>query len=52
MMRLPKKRAPGKSTEPRWWLWRLAAEAARTLLALVRTLLWLWRESGDGPGGQ
>ncbi|PWV44607.1 hypothetical protein [Nocardiopsis sp. L17-MgMaSL7] len=51
-MRFPKKRALEEGGGPRWWLWRLAAEAARTLLAAIRTLLWLWRESGDGPGGR
>ncbi|MBB5495787.1 hypothetical protein [Nocardiopsis metallicus] len=52
MMRFPKKKRALEGSGPRWWLWRLAAEAARTLLAVIRTLLWLWRESGDGPGGR
>ncbi|QVJ00284.1 hypothetical protein KGD82_16080 [Nocardiopsis eucommiae] len=48
-MKFPRKR-PQEDT--RWWVWRLVADAGRTLLAVVRTILWLWRESGEGPGGQ
>ena len=52
-MRIPWKRpTPGEGDGGRqpWWLWRLAADAARTALAVARTLLWLWRE-GEGPTG-
>lgn len=49
-MRFPKKRTEENSCGPRWWLWRLAADTARTSLAVARTILWLWRE--EGPGGQ
>ncbi|QKW32507.1 hypothetical protein HUT17_05080 (plasmid) [Nocardiopsis flavescens] len=38
--------------QPQWWLWRLAADAARTALALVRAALWLWRQGEEGPTGQ
>ncbi|WP_306367965.1 hypothetical protein [Nocardiopsis sp. CC223A] len=37
---------------PRWWLWHLAADAARAVLALVRAALWLWRQGEEGPTGQ
>lgn len=42
--------AEGSERPGRWRLWLLLADAARTALAAVRALLWLWREGT--PGGQ
>lgn len=49
MMRFPRKR-DGSDPGERMWLWRLAADAARTALAVVRVLVWLWREGNDAGG--
>lgn len=42
----------GPHREPhRWmWLWKLLADAGRTLLSAVRYLFWLLKH-GEGPGG-
>lgn len=49
MMRFPRRRARSDPGD-RVWLWRLAADATRTALAVFRILLWLWREGNDAGG--
>jgi hypothetical protein len=55
-MRIPWKRhrpEGGGDNGVRQRLLILAIDVGRTLLALARALLWLWRQThGEGPGGR
>lgn len=54
MMKFPRRRRrpahPDQGDGPRLWLWRLAADAVRTVMAVGRFLLWLWREGNEAGG--
>lgn len=44
----PRKRPDQEPDRPdRTWLWRLAADAARTLMAAARLALWWWRHTRE-----
>lgn len=54
MVEHPRQRQPGdpargpERSGRRWWLWPLAADAARLLIAGARLVLWLWGQEETG----
>lgn len=51
-MKFPWKKEPSDDGDRhRWWRMQVLVDAFRTLLAVLRFLLWLHWFDGDGPGG-